>query len=467
MRRTGPGYLIYERSLARWGCAGDDHRASSLWDGMAKSRVFGRSVPAAAGQNSGALPTSLWDSHSVDHDEWSVPLRYKPAVTLGRSGDEWLNRVHRKITELTGATEFQMTWAGGDTYRITPKGGRDCTSSLMVTHARNGRPECAVAGTGEPQPDQIQLWERIVKQGTRQADVSYNFPWHAMVGEHPELFISQPCVLGGSRQVGAITLQPSVTAFMKLTGPLSAFGTGQIGRTFLVRASGTASGYDVWVARQAAEYDLNLLCSLLSLVSGRLWISRWPLTMDSAGPSGFPITPPGQDGVTEGGPYPDPEVVEIDYLFEAAWATLQEDGGLARLVMAYRESLRLVQDRHPSYGLLAAVGIIEAVGEGAEASKCPACENVPKATARFRQALNRAVDEVTARRLFKVYDQRSETAHGAVLHGMEPFGGSMPAPRVYTAKANERFANTVRAMQRAAANLLVGALREARERRRG
>nr|BFE67224.1 hypothetical protein GCM10020092_005250 [Actinoplanes digitatis] len=63
-------------------------------------------------------------------------------------------------------------------------------------------------------------------------------------------------------------------------------------------------------------------------------------------------------------------MVEIDRGFEEAWEALQADRGLADLVTAYRESLSLAQDRHPSYSLLAAVGIIEAFGEGAEASKC-------------------------------------------------------------------------------------------------
>nr|BFE67225.1 hypothetical protein GCM10020092_005260 [Actinoplanes digitatis] len=156
------------------------------------------------------------------------------------------------------------------------------------------------------QPDQVQLWQRIVKEATRQLGASRDFQWHAVIGEHPEAFTSPPQVLSGTRRVGTIDLQPSGNAFMELTGPLAAFGTGQIARTFLVRVSGTASGYDLEAAKLAAEYDLNLLCSLLALVSGRLWISRWPLTMDPQASLGFPITPPGQDNVAEGGPYPAP-----------------------------------------------------------------------------------------------------------------------------------------------------------------
>ncbi|MBB4767493.1 hypothetical protein [Actinoplanes digitatis] len=398
----------------------------------------------------------------MDEEEWSVPLRYKAPVPLRTSGDEWLNRVHQQIAELPGVTGVQMSREGTDTFRITPKDGQACTTSLMVTHARNGLPECAVAGTGERRPDQVQLWQRIVKEATRQLGASRDFQWHAVIGEHPEAFTSPPQVLSGTRRVGTIDLQPSGNAFMELTGPLAAFGTGQIARTFLVRVSGTASGYDLEAAKLAAEYDLNLLCSLLALVSGRLWISRWPLTMDPQASLGFPITPPGQDNVAEGGPYPAPKVVEIDRGFEEAWEALQADRGLADLVTAYRESLSLAQDRHPSYSLLAAVGIIEAFGEGAEASKCEKCENVPGAAARFRQALNRVVDEATARRLAKVYSQRSDTAHKAVLHGMEPHGGAMPTSRIYTASPNEQFTHTVRAMQQAAAKLLIAALGEAR-----
>jgi hypothetical protein len=93
--------------------------------------------------------------------------------------------------------------------------------------------------------------------------------------------------------VGGILLDPSETPFAEVRGRFAAFGTGQVVRTTLVQASGESSGYESDVAMRTAAHDLNLLCSLLSLVGRRLWTIQQMPAVGVATKSRFPATPPG------------------------------------------------------------------------------------------------------------------------------------------------------------------------------
>jgi hypothetical protein len=233
-----------------------------------------------------------------------------------------------------------------------------------------------------------------------------------------------------------------------------------------VHVRGSSAGYALDVALQEAVTDLKVMCSLLSLASGHIWRLRQPpqlaLTIPDNQPiEDVPVLPKYSgffpDDLKREDNYGDPSPFEVPAWVNDAWAKLQGDPELTQLVATYHESLLLEAQHHGSYGLIAAVAIVEAIGNRAykKLPRCVKCKAHTESTERFRSALRRVMDENRAAALAKVvYNQRSKTAHAGALHGTEFIVGAYEGASLMSDNPPAEFGYTARVLRNAAAKLL-------------
>jgi hypothetical protein len=154
----------------------------------------------------------------------------------------------------------------------------------------------------------------------------------------------------------------------------------------------------------------------------------------------------------------DPTQFEVPSWVGSAWTALANQPVLAMLAATYHEGLMLAEANHGSYGLLASVAIIEAIGNMAvrRPPRCNECAQVIDAGERFRTALKRVVEEDLADDLRDAYKRRSMTVHGSRLHGMELLGGSgaFGAPALLSDDPLTEFEGMASVLRQAAARLL-------------
>lgn len=401
---------------------------------------------------------------SLDDYDWAEQIHEQIRIDVRLQGDEWIQYIDQRISETTGATAINFRANKGIWLLNTPTGG-SITSSLFV-RIENERPICYVVGSNPKTADQISPWIDAVRFSASQIGQVHDFLWWAIVGEDPDTSISPKMKLAERSRIGDLDLFPSQELFFELRPRDSLISGSHISWTFPVHVSGSSIGYDWTAASRNAVIDLKIVCSLLSLASGRIWRLRQA--------PDFPSILPGQQMRTElptlprysasfperlrrEDNYGEPVIFEMPEWINGAWRALQRDQNLAQLVATYHESLLLSLQHHDSYGLLAAVAIVEAIGnkDYEKLPRCPKCKIVTGSTARFRSALRKVVSEEQAIRLAKViYGQRSSTAHDGILHGTEFITGEHGHLNLMSENPEMEFADSAREFRQIAAALL-------------
>jgi hypothetical protein len=395
-----------------------------------------------------------------DDFDWAEPIPGPLPVDARIHGDEWLDCLIHRLTATTGSTEFRMRSEEAFGHLWTPHGGT-ITSSLLVSRSIDHQIVCQVLGHGERREHEVQPWIEAVAYAEARLGAVATFCWYAVIGEDPDSPISPPMQLAGTPTIGGIELVPAQRPFMEIRTGRS-LSQGQTSRTFLMCARGASEGYAPQVAMREAARDIKILCSLLSLASGRTWVQRKAPQPVAAGETAidpstlpeYPFTYPdylkGEDN------YADPTIFTLPTWIEAAWTNLQQDPQLARLVGAYHENLLLDSGNHDSYALLASVAVIEAIGNRAvgKLPRCEMCGLTTGSSARFRAALERVMAKDDAAALGKVvYGHRSKTAHDGVLHGTELTHGSHPV-QLLSEDPPTQFEYAARMLRIAVAHLL-------------
>ncbi|WP_162907412.1 hypothetical protein [Allorhizocola rhizosphaerae] len=377
----------------------------------------------------------------LDDFEWIEELFPEGiGVDLGSDGDEWRGHVFAHLADVAESSGYQMHSQEGGGYLYTPSGGR-MTTSLLITRSTNNRPICHVLGRGERNDADVATWVDAIDHAVRQLGEKKSYPWWAVIGEDPDARISPPIRMVDERTVGGIRLLPARTAFIEPRAGRS-IASSTTARTFLVHAHGVSTGYAAHVAMREAARNLRILCSLLSLISGRTWVLRSGPSYVTRVADGQPITEaptlpeytyflPEEMRREENSPEPIP--LSFPASIEAAWGKLLTERRIADLIVAFHESLLLDSGGHDSYALLGCVAVIEAIGNRGYkklprckgCDNCNGCRNVIGAAARFRDALARVMNADRAKELGNlVYGRRSDTAHEGVLHGIEPEFGA-------------------------------------------
>jgi len=207
---------------------------------------------------------------------------------------------------------------------------------------------------------------------------------------------------------------------------------------------------------------LGRLCQLLSLAWDRGWVVRDSVRPTEWGPIVVPQQPArdsGHQGLAAGVTSGLKTDVQIPDWFDSAWSILDQDVKIANALAGYYEGL-LMLDEHPSFALVAFVGVVEAIGAKlSRLDRCEACGTMIGAGKRFRAALRLVRDETESAALAKAYGPRSKTAHEGRLYGTEAVLGTFLTPGMMSPQPQFEFVwGQVYRVKKAACDLLLQGL---------
>lgn len=267
---------------------------------------------------------------------------------------------------------------------------------------------------------EIQPWVRALARALRRLrDPLPEQEWWAVIGPSEKEGAGQR--LGGPTTIGQMSLTPAASSYTEIVestvGP-SLFG-GEIRESMPVVVHGTAPGQTHLEVQTEASRRLHGLCAVLSVAWEGAWTVRHtpgPLALD---PSALPRSRWGVDVPGHPNPGQTTEVTVPPWI-ESALNRLEGDPKLREATLAHHQGLTM-EDRHPSYALLAYVAVIE--GFGARYVKSGSSQ-------KFRCALRLVCSDEEADRLGRAYDVRSKTAHAGRLHGGEDLAGAVMSMRV-------------------------------------
>lgn len=288
---------------------------------------------------------------------------------------------------------------------------------------------------------QIEPWAvALTRAAARLGDDHPLHTWWAAIGATTD-FNSQQA-LGGAAVVGGMSLAPGSRPYLEVVESfVPSMSGGQINHSYPVVVSGASRGYSFPVAQEDAADRLNRLCALLSIV----WDGCWQLRQ---APQPFPLDPAElpKSRLLDNMISPDGSLsrseVEIPLWIEGGLAKLDEQPDLLQLARAHHQGLML-EERSPSYALLAYVAVIEGIGARyVDLTRCECCKSCSVKIGsgkRFRTALGLVLPEDEARRFGKAYGKRSLTAHQGQLHGGESLFGSTPGLRIFSQEESRLF----------------------------
>ena len=237
-------------------------------------------------------------------------------------------------------------------------------------------------------------------------------------------------VLAQSCQLGALRLVPGERQLVEYIRTLYAGGWQQ-SVFWPIHVVGTTES-DSWpvVQREAARAVHTLVC-LVSLA----WNEAWQVRVAPQNlPSSKPYVPDDSSPPPNWPPGDKPQVgmrdeQDIPTWLREAWGRLETEHGskpTAAALSLWHQGI-LLKAEHPSLALVAFVASVEQVGR--VLSKLQG-SNVKKPEALFwtTAGLVATPDDLALLRKWKVYSQRSATAHGRKVHGLEAEFGAIPLP---------------------------------------
>lgn len=265
------------------------------------------------------------------------------------------------------------------------------------------------------------------------------FAWSAVIGVTQDLHTDQR--LPSPAMVAGLELIPdSEIRIHSIESFTPNFGGGQVFHTYPVIVRGEDEGRTFTSAQVTAVRRLDILTCVLSVA----WDACWQLKMGpletKLSPGGLP---PGDyreiaSSDTDWG-HSD---VEIPEWLASAIALLDNDPLLLQAIRAFHQG-QMLEARHPSFAVIAYVGVIEGIGaryvDLARCDCCETCEMSSGAGKRFRTALKHAVSKKEAKALSDIYDRRSKTAHEGRLHGHENQFGLFPGLSFFSGEASAVF----------------------------
>ena len=184
------------------------------------------------------------------------------------------------------------------------------------------------------------------------------------------------------------------------------------------------------VARGEGAPALHRLCGLLSLAWGEAWQVRTAPRFASRMSPRVPASwePPDRSCLSSP---PEPRPAPLPDWVMAAWDRLDGDPSLERSLSMWHQGQMLVPSS-PSFALVAFTSSIEAagcaLGFARESGKSTGStgEILSGTTGRFWETVALVRNDAQVRELksvLRLYKRRSQTVHGAHLHGIEPIYG--------------------------------------------
>lgn len=358
-------------------------------------------------------------------------LREQPSLDWAADGDEFLRRLRDQLAEVTGvpvAGLFMTTVpferdGSKHWYRRYTFSGPTLATALAGLPLKDGGWLLAVEATDISQAEtEARVWVAAIRGARASMGGTSHHPWWAVVA--PTSPLAAALVLNGNHTLSEITLEQPLAPYVRyarLPRPRGLGGGGQAEVIYPVVAAGTAVGYQADVAMRLANAQLIDLCAALTLDTGVFWeiietpqpSKRELASLPSAEDASLQLCV--QDN------WEASEVTPSGFAAETV-AKMHADSDVTELVAAFYHGHTIEQDS-PSLAAVIYVSVVEAIGaRWVSLSKCRCCEQCDQYIGyarRFREALKLVLASEDAKRLGRMYNKRSKTAHQGALHGTE------------------------------------------------
>jgi hypothetical protein len=356
-------------------------------------------------------------------------------IDLDQDGDEWAELVTNSLAESVHWSSYTASAPQRPTpnaplfeMKVTSPALR---AALWLVRTTAGV-QAAVVGEGEEDEAEIESWRSALKVARDRLNrTAQDFAWHAAVGASGAVGQQN---LAQEMRVGGLELSPGNVCFKMSGEPARPTFDPSVGvfPSWPVVVKGSARAVRWELASSIAARDLHLLSGLLTLICDYHWTVRQS-PIPRSQPLRIPRCLPG-DRVAEGVLTEEPEQPAAAGLVlppwtSAAWQMCKARPEIACAVAAYHQGAELAR-RHPSYGFVAFVGAIEAIGKTFPRPEIKGCRTCGRgegyAMVQFREALGLVMSASAAKEFCgRVYRGRSMTAHGGILFGTEPLLGSV------------------------------------------
>jgi hypothetical protein len=377
-------------------------------------------------------------------------------------GDEWFVRLAECSSTLGGRVTGHLMDATTGPFievRGLTQGGRDSDTRLLVLAVDRSLALFAGGRDQPPDEDVIAHWLEAAHCATKRLGLEGEPQrWSALIGPPSPRIGGMETTLSEPFKVGPFVVRPEPHALNESwpSRPPS-LGVRTVASTWLEGVEGESSGYNWQVAGKRAAYDLQRLCTLLSVAgAGTVVVRDAPAPLEwgrRSVPEGDPseTTKPSAD-------YRRPRIWAPPDWLSDAWELIESKPWLAHALSAHHEGLR-AQYEHASLALVAFISAVEAISNRLWIEHhCETCRGRLGIAARFRATLQTVLPDAEAEFLGQAYSPRSKTVHEGHLHGTEETAGVYAIGALSTDAALTFEWGVVYRMGRASESLLLRAL---------
>jgi hypothetical protein len=268
--------------------------------------------------------------------------------------------------------------------------------------------------------EEIEAWRAAFQTAAQRiAEPLLDFDWSCLIGLAPIRGTAQLMNAKLSDDVSLAPFKFEVCPHRIIeygTNPMSPHSS-QVMISWPVHLSGTARGRDWWAATRKATYDIRQACALLSLAYDQCWIPRRQPQDPNMSEFQFPVTEKFVEEIHGSENYEDLSPLPQVPWFDGAIQNLQDDQRLSDALIAFHESMILAPN-HPSVAVVLLVAAIESIGvKYGELERCECGKSELGYADRFRAMLRKVLYPAEARKVARVYENRSGTAHAGTLYG--------------------------------------------------
>ena len=377
-------------------------------------------------------------------------------VDYEQLGDQWLDVLGKEIqAKVEGANghgtsfkqassdfryphyEFEVNGMQGNmgvpmdipTLKIVPV-TQNGTKALLV----------ALAATRPITENDKKIWADSIDNAVEKlGEENPMFEWSAALGQANDP-TTQKYSLKEKFTLHGLTLRSGGRQYMdSVPSKPPSFMTSSFNLSWPVIVEGKSTGYDWMVAGRQAGVDVYKTAALLSLA----WNSTWYL-LD--GPRPVPhgtLRIPTKNAFGQQSPHllQQRKQKVMPKWTDRAWTIINDDA-ISDAVSAYYQGL-LLEDKHPSFALIAFITSVEIIGKKIIGKKCSCCGGRPSPNQAFRKGVDEVISDTRkAKEFYQLYESRSDTAHEGKLHASEDTLGHFPFPSLFKQDSKATFVFT-------------------------
>lgn len=396
-------------------------------------------------------------------------------VNYEQQGDQWLDVLSKEIqARVEGANGHGVSYKQASSdfryphYEFVVNGMQgnmgvpmDIPTLKIVPVTQNGTRALlvALAATRPVTENDKKIWaDSIAIAVEKLGEESPVFEWSAALGQANDP-TTQKYSLKKRFTLHGIILRSGGGQYMdSIPSKPPGFTSSSFNLSWPIIVEGKSTGYDWMVAGRQAGVDVYKIAALLSLA----WNSTWYL-LD--GPRPVPhgtLRIPTRNALGQQFPrlLQQRRLKVMPTWTDKAWTIINDDDAISDAVSAYYQGL-LLEEKHPSFALMAFITSVEIIGRKIIGKRCPCCGGKPSSNLAFRRGVDEVISDTRkAKEFHLLYDSRSNTAHEGKLHASEDTLGHFPFPSFFRQDSKATFVFTdLRKVKMLSRKLLLQALR--------